>query len=278
MGSFPYSSLCARGLALRLAVAAAVLATVGLVGCAKQNTPQAEPKVTPPAIAEAGVLRAGIDLTYPPFGGEDKGKQAGIDVDVAQALAASLGLELRIVSTPASEAVSALAGGLVDAMFSVPISASTVTSAAVVGSYISDGPAYFTTAEETVTVATIGARAIAAQQGSESFWLLENALGQDVVQSYPDLRGALGALADGKVSIAAGDAIVGAYIARDFPTVRFSGQLGTARPLAVAVAKDNAELADALRASLDKLATDGVLKTVRTKWVGNLPELQVPKS
>ncbi len=277
MGSFPYSSLCARRLALRLALAAVALATVGLVGCAKQKTPQAEPKVKPPAIAEAGVLRVGIDLTYPPFGGEDKGKQAGIDVDVAQALAASLGLELRIVSTPTSEAVSALAGGLVDAMFSVPISASTVTSAAVVGSYISDGPAYFTTAEETVTVATIGTRSTAAQQGSESFWALENALGQDVVQSFPDLRGALGALADGKVGIVAGDAIVGAYIARDFPTVRFSGQVGTARPLAVAVAKDNTELADALRTSLDKLATDGVLKTVRSKWVGDLPELQLPK-
>ena len=44
---------------------------------------------------------------------------------------------------------------------------------------------------------------------------------------------------------------MGAYIARDFPNVRFSGQMGTARPLAVAVAKDNTALAKALRESLD---------------------------
>ena len=172
---------------------------------------------------------------------------------------------------------SIVAGGTVDVMMSVPITASTVSGAAVVGSYISDGPAFFTTTVETVTVETIGSRTIAAQTSSPAFWALESALGPDVVQEYPDLRAALGALADDKVAIVAGDALVGAYIARDFPSVRFSGQLGLGQRLAVAVGKDNTELADAVRASLDTLAADGVLRTVRAKWVGDVPDLQVPK-
>lgn len=266
-------------IALVLALAASTLtAAVALGGCAKKkasSTP--EPKIKPPAIAEAGVLRVGLDLTYPPFGGEDKGKQAGIDVDVAQALAASLGVRLQIVSVPATAAVSALASGTVDAIMSVPIEASTVTSTSIVGSYIADGPAFFTTAEETVTAEGIGERATGAQQGSQAFWVLQDLLGEDVVQGYATLRDAFEALADGKLSIVAGDAVIGAYIARDFPSVLFSGQLGTARPLAVAVAKDNAALADAIRTSLDGLASDGVLRAVRTKWVGDLPELALPK-
>ncbi len=267
----------ARLVLVALLVASAVGGAVTLGGCSKpKSTPRPEPKVKPPAIAEPGVLRVGIDLEYPPFGGEDKGKQAGIDVDVAQALAASLGLDLRIVSMPASEAVSALASGSVDAVMSVPIAGSTVTSATIVGSYIADGPAFFTTAEETVTVEGIGTRAIGAQRGSQSFWALEQAIGEDVVQDFQTLRDALGALADGKMAIVAGDALVGAYIARDFPGVRFSGQMGTAHPLAVAVAKDNTVLDGALRESLDVLASGGALNAVRRKWVGDLPELRLP--
>jgi polar amino acid transport system substrate-binding protein len=269
----------ARLLGAVLVVLLVAVVILGAGGCSKKsNTPTVEPKVKPPAVAEAGVLRAGIDLEYPPFGGVDKGKQAGIDVDVAQALAGDLGLKLRIVSVPASESLSALAEGSVDMVLSLPITSTTVASATVAGSYISDGPAFFTTVEETVTVDSIGSLAVAAQNGSEAFWALASVMGEDVIQAYPTLRGALGALADGKVDIVAGDAIVGAYIARDFPTIGFSGQLGTAKLLAVGVAKDNTDLADALRASLDKLASNGVLKTVRKKWVGDLPELQVPKS
>ena len=264
---------------LVLALSAVVLAAVGgLGGCSKKGqAAKAEPKVKPPAVAQAGVLTVAIDLTYPPFGGVDKDKQAGIDVDIAEALAASLGLDLKIVSLPATQALAALGSGSVDAVMSVPIAASTVTSTTIVGTYIADGPAFFTTAEETVTVQRIGTRPVAAQQGSQSFWLVADQLGPGVVQDFPTLRDAFGALADGKIGVVAGDAIVGAYIARDFPDIRFSGQLGLARPLAVAVAKDNDVLSTLLRASLDTLASDGVLKAVRAKWVGDIPELAVPR-
>ena len=73
----------------------------------------------------------------------------------------------------------------------------------------------------------------------------------------------------------AGDAIIGAYIARDFPAVRYAGRIGPASPLAVAVAVDNTALADAVRVALDELAADGVLETIRRKWLGDAPEIQV---
>jgi len=262
--------------AFAVALAISLLLAAGCSG-QKDNTPKAEPKVKPPAIAKAGVLRAGVDLTYPPFAGEDKGKQAGIDIDVARALAAKLGLKLELVSVVASEAATALEQGSADVVFSVPFTEASLAKTSIAGSYISDGPAFFTTAEETVTVETIGARAIAAQQESDAFWALEEALGPEVVQGFPTLRDAFQALNDGKVAIVGGDAIVGAYIARDFPSVKFAGQIEPAHLLGVAVAKDNTALGDAVRAGLDELAADGVLATVRRTWVGDLPELELPK-
>ena len=264
------------------AVALGILLSLSLLlaaGCgdSKDAAPKAQPKVKPPAIAKAGVLRAGVDLAYPPFAGEDKGKQAGIDIEVAKALAAKLGLSLEIVSVIPTAAASALDSGAADVVMSVPFSEQSLAGTSIAGSYISDGPAFFTTQEETVTVDTIGARAIGAQAETEAFWALEEALGPEVVQAYPSLRDAFQALSDGKVSIVAGDALVGAYIARDFPVVKFAGQVAPAHLLGVAVAKNNTTLADQVRIALDELAADGALAAVRRTWVGELPELELPK-
>src|SRR5262245_44631595 len=48
-------------------------------------------------IQENGVLRVGLDPTYPPFETADDGELRGLDVDLARALAAELGLEVQFV-------------------------------------------------------------------------------------------------------------------------------------------------------------------------------------
>ena len=62
--------------------------------------------------AKRACFALGVDLDYPPFAGEDKGEEAGIDVDVAAAVAESSvsSLRARRASTP-SEAATALADG-----------------------------------------------------------------------------------------------------------------------------------------------------------------------
>lgn len=58
---------------------------------------------------KAGVLRVGMDLQYPPFETFDKeNKPSGISVDVAQAFADSLGLELEVVNMDFSTLIPAL--------------------------------------------------------------------------------------------------------------------------------------------------------------------------
>ena len=72
--------------------------------------------------------------------------------------------------------------------------------------------------------------------------------------------------------------MVGAYIAREYPKVHFAGQMENATLLGVAVKPENAKLADATREALDGLAADGVLDTIRNKWVGGLGKLKVTAS
>jgi len=268
---------------IRLAVAALALLMLAatLLGCTPTE-PEVElqPVVAPPVISEVGVLKVGIDLDYPPFGGTDLGREAGLDIDVAAAVAAELGLELVTVDVKPSDAATALAEGKVDAVMSVPFTDDALVSTSLAGTYIDDGPAFFVSVEgtgstePTLTIETLGTQKVGAQKDSVSYWLLEYEFGADAVANYPTLRDAMDALVAGDIDVVAGDAIVGAYIADDgYESVRFAGQLVPATSLGIAAALDATELEEAVRGALDKLAADGVLATIRGKWVGDLPEL-----
>ena len=66
-------------------------------------------------IRQKGVLTAGVKADYAPFGFRDgKGDIVGFDADVAAALAARLGVALRIVPVTASNRLQKLAAGEVD--------------------------------------------------------------------------------------------------------------------------------------------------------------------
>jgi polar amino acid transport system substrate-binding protein len=254
-----------------------------MAGCKKEpEKPALEPIVAPPVIGTAGVLKAGVDLDYPPFAGTDKGEDAGIEVDVAAAIAERLGLTLELVDIKPNELAAALNGGTVDIMLGATgIADAVLADATNAGSYLINGPAFFAVAVEesavtTITVADVPGKRVAVQNASPAFWTMETDFGEGFAQPYPTLREAFDALVAGDADVLVGDAAVCAYIARDYPTVAFAGQFGPARPLGISVKKDTMELEAAVRGALDSLAADGTLDTIRSKWLGDLPRLEVP--
>jgi polar amino acid transport system substrate-binding protein len=270
------------GVAVAVAVAAAATLSA-LSGCdAPQAAEQIKPQIAPPAIKKAGTLRVGVDLSYPPFGGVDQGAQAGIDVEVAKALAGRLGLNAEPVDVRSSEAATALAQGDVDLVLSAPFSADIITRATFAGTYLADGPVLFATgslaaAATTDSVLSADSIVIGTQERSEAYWLVNAERGTDGVKTYPTLKMAFDALESGEVKAVACDAAVGAYIARDRPDVRYVGMLGPVHLLGVAVSSQNAKLADVVRSTLDKLVSDGAIDAIRRAWLGQLPRLSPPR-
>jgi polar amino acid transport system substrate-binding protein len=258
-----------------------VLAVAG--GCKpKAQQPTVQPKVAPPVIGEAGALRVGVDLDYPPFAGQDNGQKVGIDVDVASALAEKLGLKVALVDVKPSDAATALADGSVDIVMSVPLEQTTDGKIGYAGTYINTAPVLFAkvasaSVEPTLTIAKLGTTQIAAQYASPAFWYLQEQLGEQYVKGFATLEEPLTQLAQGTLKYVAGDAIVGGYIARDLGEVKMVGQLKPATLIGIGVRADNTELQDAVRAQVDALAADGVLSTIRAKWVADLPKLELPK-
>jgi ABC-type amino acid transport substrate-binding protein len=265
-----------RAVLAMVLAAAALGASVLVSGCAggRDAGSGLKPKVAPPVIAKAGVLVAAVDLSYPPFGGTDKGQKAGLDVDVASALAERLGLTLEIIDAKPEAGAVLLREKKADVMIAaLPIDRAIQLGIAFAGSYANDGPAVYSLKEATMTVETLSGRTIAAQKESAAYWLLAEEYGEESLTSVATLREALAAAASGQVDFAAGDGIVAGYLLRDVPTLRFNGQLAPAVPLGVAVGAEGPALEQAVRGALDELAAQGVLETLRRKWAGDMPRL-----
>jgi hypothetical protein len=55
----------------------------------------------------------------------------------------------------------------------------------------------------------------------------------------------------------------------------YLGQIGSAYPIGIGVSAGKPKMESEVRAILDRLAAQGVLDTLRRKWVGDLPALKV---
>ncbi|MDI6712075.1 MAG: ABC transporter substrate-binding protein [Anaerosomatales bacterium] len=280
----------------RLLRTAAVLATLGVLGafmagCQKKPAePALTPKIAPPAIKQAGVLRVAIDPTQPPFAGAAEGQTVGMDVDVAAAVAERLGLKLELVELGWKEIPKAVANRTVDlGLGAIPITEAVLADVSVAGSYATDGIGLFAvtatgTGEATAALSAAEAAALVAdakvgcQKESPAQWFLESEFWEGYAKTYDTLRAAFDALKAGEIDYVACDAFVGAYLARDYDSIRFIGPLGEPAPLGALVAKDSAELEMSVREVLDAMAADGTLAAIRAKWVGDLPDIRADAS
>lgn len=99
-----------------------VIMLVSLVGCASGSTTSGESTQqttgTLQKILKDKKMVVGCILSFPPFGFKDEaGNPVGYDVDIANELAASLGVEIEMVEVTADARVSSLETGKVDVIF-----------------------------------------------------------------------------------------------------------------------------------------------------------------
>lgn len=252
-------------------------ALAGCVGGIPATT--VEPKLSPPVIARPGVLRAVVDMSYPPFAGKVGKHAVGLDVDVAAAIADAVGLKLELIDAKPAAGAALVATGTADIVLGgLTVEQAVGSQLAFAGTYVADGPAIFAASDTSATPDDLTGLRIAAQTGSLAYWTVMDEYGPDAVMAVPTLAEALKAVSDGKADVAAGDALVGAYMLRDRTGLVFVGQIGNAVPLGIGVSMQKPRLESEVRAVLDRLASEGVLTTLRRKWVGDLPQLTVPVS
>lgn len=125
-GRWSMQSILAMGLALMLVLAACTdqaddaPETTADPGDVAEPEIGADPDSTLREIVDRGVLRVGTQLTFPNWGFRDENREpAGFDIDVAQAMADALGVELELIETELANRIPFLQSERVDVLITV---------------------------------------------------------------------------------------------------------------------------------------------------------------
>lgn len=236
--------------------------------------PLSEPPMLP-----YGVLRVGIDASYPPFGVDPgSGEPVGLDADLARAVAAHMGVELQFVNMGYDGLYDSLKADQADALFSAlridPLRAHDVRYTT---SYFDAGQILLRPPNTGLdTLADLDGMVLAVEFGTDGEleagrW--QRRLRSLTVIPHDTTPHAIAAVVSGEADAALIDATSARLWLREqtsIPgetTLEIAPEYATHDPYAIAVPTTNSQLWRAINAALHDLQEDGTLDDILDLWL-----------
>ncbi|WP_206956161.1 transporter substrate-binding domain-containing protein [Trinickia acidisoli] len=222
-----------------------------------------------------GVLRVGLEGTYPPFDYRNSaGNLEGFDVDVAKAVAARLGVKAQFIATEWSGIIAGLQAG----KFDVIVNQVTITpqrqqildfsqpytfSAAQLIQRANDKREFKSLAEFT------GDKKIGVTLGT-NYDQMARAVSGINVQTYPGAPEKLRDLATGRIDATLDDRLMLPYIIKTSNLPLRSGAIlkGGEQEMGIPFRKGNPQFEKAINDALSAMKQDGTLKKISMHWFG----------
>jgi cystine transport system substrate-binding protein len=226
-------------------------------------------------VKQAGVLKIGIEGTYPPFGYRGTNNQLdGFDVDVARALAARLGVKPEFVTTEWSGIIAGLQAGKFDVIVNqvavtdqrkqvLDFSKPYVYSAAQLIQRKNDK-------REFKSLDDLKGKKLGVSLGSNYNELAKSVPGIDV-KTYPGAPEYLRDLASDRLDAALNDRLMLSYLIKTSNLPLRTGAIvpGGGTEVAIPFRKNNPKFATAIDKALDDMRKDGSLAKLSMKWFGS---------
>jgi polar amino acid transport system substrate-binding protein len=226
-------------------------------------------------IQDSGILRVGLDPTYPPFETANEDGVYGLDVDLAQAIGDELGLEVQFVYFGYDGLYDALATNQVDVLISALVIVTERTK-----DFAYSDP-YFNAGEILIvpqnndaieTMADMNGRILAVELGTlghveATEWAKRVA--NLTVRPFSTADEALTAVQQGEADAALTDAISGRLFLQQANSLKRLPESVTVEPFAFVVRKEDEQLLDMLNEVLEVLEENGRLDQIETKWLGS---------
>lgn len=230
-------------------------------------------------IEQEGVLRVGLDPTYPPFEVTNESGVAGLDVDLAHALANELGLRVEFVHFGYDGLYDALATKQVDVLISALVIMPGRTR------YFAYSEPYFNAGEVLIVpeessdiseMADLGSRILAVELGAQGHvegtqW--EKRLPNLIIAPYNSAEEAIEAISGAQADAALVDSISGrltlANQTDDQPQLKLLSAPVTVEPFAMVVRIEDETLLEKLDGSLSSLTASGQLDQIIQQWLGS---------
>ncbi|WP_455279934.1 transporter substrate-binding domain-containing protein [Cupriavidus necator] len=253
---------------LKSLLAASLLAGAGLSAAAANAADLLD------SVKQAGVLKIGLEGTYPPFGFRGaKNELEGFDVEVARAVAGKLGVKPEFVTTEWSGIIAGLQAGKFDVIVN-QVAATPQRKQALDFSK----PYVYSEAQliqrkddkrEFKSLEALKGHKLGVSLGSNYNDLAKSVPGIDV-KTYPGAPEYLRDLAAQRVDAALNDRLMVAYLIKTANLPLRPGAVvpGASSEVAIPFRKDNPKFAQAIDRALDDLRKDGTLNKLSVKWFG----------
>ena len=256
-----------------------IAAVLALSGFGSPTAASAEASSDSPVLSRIGssdTLRVGMSGNQPPlnFNAKD-GSMMGLEVDLARAIASSMGAKLTIVQKPFGELIGALQKGEVDLVMSgMTITAERNLKVAFVGPYFLSGKSILTRSSTLAQAKETGEldRAnlkLAALEGSTSQKFVETLMPKASLVTTKNYDDAVKLLLDDEVQALVADREIVEltrfrHPQEDLATLK---RPLTIEPIGIAVPPGDALLLNFLENTLGALEASEVLGALRSRWL-----------
>lgn len=265
-----------------VAVSLAFAGALALTGCGNSDAPadaagsaDASGSDTMQLVTD-GTLTIGTSAEYEPFEYMEDGEYKGFDLELAQAIADDLGLELKIENVDFDTIVPGVASGT---KYDMGIAAITATperekEVGFTDSYYMDDQAIVTMADNTEITGDNYADAlnaegmkIAVQSGSTAEAFAKENFPNAELVPFKNATDCFAAVQSSQANaLVTNRSVAAQLVATSFSNEQVIKQISTGEEYAIAVNKDNTALLDALNDSIAKLTEDGTVDELMTKY------------
>lgn len=251
---------------------AALLALSMMAGCgtpAPTDTDEPTSDATSETPAEGGVLTMATNATFPPYEFYENDEIVGIDAEVAAAIAAKLGMELKIEDMEFGSIIAAVQTGKVDmGMAGMTVSEERLQSVNFTDSYATGVQVVIVKSDSGIaTLDDLVGKKIGVQENTTGDIYSTDDFGEDNVERYTKGTDAVLALTQGKV-----DAVIidnepaKSFVSANEGLIILDTQYAV-EDYAICLAKENTEMTDKVNAALGELIADGTVKTIIDKYI-----------
>ena len=220
-------------------------------------------------LATDGVLTMGTNATFPPYEYYEGEKIVGIDAEISQAIAEKLGLTLEIVDMDFNSLVSAVQSGKIDiSAAGMTVTEDRLQNVDFTDSY-STGVQVVIVSEDSdiASVDDLAGKLIGVQDATTGHIYCSDDFGEENVIAYNSGAMAVQALKDGKVDCV----VIDQEPAKNFVAVNEGLKIldteYVTEDYAIAVAKENTALKDAINAAMAELKEDGTIQGILDKYI-----------
>ena len=220
-------------------------------------------------LVENGKLIMSTNAEFPPYEmTDDNGSFVGIDIEIAQAIAKELGLELVIDDMGFDAAMLAVQNGQSDiCMAGLTVDEDRLKVMDFSASYATGKQVIIVKDNSDVTLDNLGEKLIGTQKATTSNIYCTDDYGEDHVVAYDSSITAVQALINGQVDCVVVDSAPAEELVKANPGLKILETEYVTENYAIAVDKGNTALLDAVNTALQKLMDNGTVQAIIDKYI-----------